>query len=93
MRRYEVACLFRQEEDTFNRGREMVKNELTGLGAVLSGEEDLGQRLLAYPVKKETRGHYLIYMVEMEPAQAHKIEDTLRLKTELLKVMVIKKDT
>ena len=32
-------------------------------------------------------------MVEMEPAQAHKIEDTLRLKTELLKVMVIKKDT
>lgn len=92
MRRYEVACLFRQEEDIYNRGREMVKEELTGLGAVITGEEDLGQRPLAYPVKKENRGHYLVYMVEMEPAQAHKIEDTLKLKTELLKVMVIKKE-
>lgn len=92
MRHYEVACVFRQEDDVYNRGREMVRNELVGLGAVITGEEDMGQRALAYPVKKETRGHYLVFVVEMEPDKAKKIEDTLRLKTELLKVMVVNKE-
>ncbi|MDR2588944.1 MAG: 30S ribosomal protein S6 [Spirochaetales bacterium] len=92
MRHYEVACVFRQEDDIFNRGKEMVKSELTGLGAVVTGEEDMGQRPLAYPVKRETRAHYLVFLADMEPAKARLIEDALKLKTELLKVMVVNKE-
>jgi small subunit ribosomal protein S6 len=92
MRHYEVACLFRAEDDVYNRGKEIVKTELTGLGAVITGEDDMGQRSLAYPVKKETRGHYLVFIADMEPAKAKLIEDTLKLKTELLKVMVVNKE-
>jgi len=92
MRHYEVACVFRGEDDVFQRGKEIVKNELIGLGAAITGEEDLGQRSLAYPVKKETRGHYLVFIADMEPDKAHQIEHILRLKTELLKVMVVNKD-
>jgi len=92
MRHYEVACVFRAEDEIFGRGKEIVKNELVGLGAILTGEEDMGQRMLAYPVKKETRGHYLVFMADMDPAKARLIEETLKLKTELLKVMVVVKD-
>lgn len=92
MRHYEVACVFRAEDEVYNRGREIVKNELVGLGAVITGEDDMGQRSLAYPVKKETRGHYLVFIAEMEPDKAKLIEDTLKLKTELLKVMVVNKE-
>jgi small subunit ribosomal protein S6 len=91
MRHYEVACVFRAEDEVFARGKEIVKNELTGLGAVFTGEDDLGQRALAYPVKKEARGHYLVFLVDMDPAKARLIEETLKLKTELLKVMVVNK--
>ena len=92
MRHYEVACVFRAEDDVYNRGKEIVKNELVELGAVITGEEDMGQRALAYPVKKETRGHYLVFITEMAPDKAKKIEDALKLKTELLKVMVVNKE-
>jgi small subunit ribosomal protein S6 len=92
MRHYEVACVFRAEDDMYNRGKEIVKNELTGLGAAITGEEDLGQRNLAYPVKKETRGHYLVFLADMEPAKAKLVEETLKLKQELLKVMVVNKE-
>lgn len=92
MRHYEVACVFHAEDEVYNRGREIVKNELVGLGAVITGEDDMGQRSLAYPVKKETRGHYLVFIAEMEPDKAKLIEDTLKLKTELLKVMVVNKE-
>ncbi|GAB4366922.1 MAG: 30S ribosomal protein S6 [Spirochaetales bacterium] len=92
MRSYEVACVFHGDDAVFNRGKETVKEELTKLGARISGEEDLGQRTLAYPIKKETRGHYWIYSVEMDPPQAKQIEHALRLTSELLRVLVIKKD-
>ena len=92
MRHYEVACVFHAEDDVFGRGKEIVKNELLGLGANITGEEDLGQRALAYPVKKETRGHYLVFMADMDPSKARLIEETLKLKTELLKVMVVNKE-
>ncbi len=92
MRSYEVACVFHGDDVVFNRGKEAVKAELTKLGAQILGEEDLGQRNLAYPIKKETRGHYWIYSVEMDPAKAKQIEHALRLTSELLRVLVIKKD-
>jgi small subunit ribosomal protein S6 len=92
MRHYEVACVFRGEDEIFHRGKEIVKNELIELGAVITGEEDMGQRSLAYSVKKETRGHYLVFITEMDPDKARQIEDKLKLKTELLKVMVVNKE-
>ena len=92
MRHYEVACVFRAEDEVFGRGKEIVRNELVGLGAIIAGEEDMGQRTLAYPVKKETRGHYLVFLADMDPAKARLIEEALKLKTELLKVMVVNKE-
>jgi small subunit ribosomal protein S6 len=92
MRKYEVACIFQGDDAVFNRGKEIVKAELEKLGAQFQGEDDLGQRTLAYPIKKETRGHYWVFTVTMDPDKAKQIEDTLKLTTELLKVMVIRKD-
>lgn len=92
MRTYEVACVFQGDDGVFTRGKELVKSELEKLGAQIIGEEDLGQRNLAYPIKRETRGHYWIYSVEMDPAKANQIEHALRLTSELLRVLVIKKD-
>ncbi len=92
MRTYEVACVFHGDDVVFNRGKEAVKAELIKLGAQILGEEDMGQRNLAYPIKKETRGHYWIYFVDMDPAKAKQIEHAVRLTSELLRVLVIKKD-
>ncbi|MFQ3619398.1 MAG: 30S ribosomal protein S6 [Spirochaetales bacterium] len=92
MRAYEVACVFHGEDATFNRGKELVKGELEKLGAKIIAEDDLGQRNLAYPIQKETRGHYWIYSVDMDPSKAKQIEQSLKLTNELLRVLVIRKD-
>jgi small subunit ribosomal protein S6 len=91
VRKYEVACVFHGEDDVYSRGKEMVKSELAQLGAVLTAEDDLGQRSLAYLVDKETRGHYHVFHVDMSPEKAKQIEHALKLKTELLKTMVVVK--
>jgi small subunit ribosomal protein S6 len=91
MRKYEVCCVFRAEDEVYGRGKETVKNELTQLGAALTAEDDLGARSLAYPLKKEIRGHYHVFHVDMAPEKARLIENALRLKAEILKTLVVVK--
>lgn len=92
MRTYEAMCVFRAEDEIFKRGKDVVREELQKLGATIVKEEDMGQRSLAYPIQDAHQAHYFYYVAEMEPSKAHLTEDALRLKTELLRFMMIRRD-
>ena len=85
-------CVFRADQEIFTAGVETVRNELTKLGATIEKEEDMGVRSLAFPIKKQMQAHYYYYVCAMDPENAHKTEDTLRLKDELLRFMMVRKD-
>jgi len=92
MRTYEAVCVFRPEEDAFSSGKDTVRQELTTLGGKIVKEDDMGQRTLAYPINKQTQGHYYLFVVEMEPEKAHQTEDTLKLKDELIRFLMVRQD-
>jgi small subunit ribosomal protein S6 len=93
MRTYEAMCVFRPEDEVFNRGKETVKSELLSLDGKILKEEDMGVRSLAYPIKQMNQAHYFYYEVEMDPEKAHQTENALKLKEELLRFMMIRKDS
>ena len=93
MRTYEAMCVFRADTDSFSRGRDAVRNELTKLDAKIVKEEDMGQRTLAYPIKNETQGHYFYFVAEMEPEKAHEAPKSVELLEELLRFMVVKQES
>ena len=93
MRTYEAMCVFRPEDETFTRGKDVVREELTKLDAKVIREEDMGLRTLAYPIQKTHQAHYFYFVVEMEPEKAHVTENALKLKTELLRFMMVKQET
>ncbi|HOV63023.1 MAG TPA: 30S ribosomal protein S6 [Spirochaetia bacterium] len=92
MRNYEVTAIFRQEEDAFNRGKELIKQELARVGAQISKEEDLGVRDLAYDIKKQPKGHYYYFELSLDPARLVEVDKTFRLTAELLKYLFVKKE-
>jgi small subunit ribosomal protein S6 len=92
LRKYEAMCVFRADPETFKQGVEAVREELKKAGAAIEREEDMGQRTLAYPIKKELQGHYFYFVVEVEPSVAHGIENEMRLKTELLRFMMVRQE-
>lgn len=92
MRQYEVLCLFRADEEQFRSGVEEIRAEIARANAQVVKEDDMGQRTLAYEVKKQTQGHYYLFVVEMEPESVRELERQLRLKAGLLKHMVVRKD-
>jgi len=92
MRNYEVVFIFRTEADAYNGGLEKVKEELKKAGANIVKEDDMGDRELAYQIKKESRGHYYRFDLELTPDSIVTIEKDLKLINEILKFMFVKKD-
>lgn len=92
MRTYEAMCVFQADAEVFKTGVEVVRQELVQLGANVSREEDMGLRTLAFPIDKHLQAHYFYFVCEMDPEKAHAVEDALRLKTELIRFMMVRRD-
>ena len=52
----------------------------------------MGDRLLAYPVRKNDRGHYILYVIESPPEPLKTISKTLKLRPEILKYLFVRQD-
>ncbi len=93
MRAYEFTTVFRVKEDGYANGLKAVKAILAEGGAAITTEEDGGDRPLAYLVRKEERGHYHFFDIEMDPTAMGKAENALKLETNLLKYLFVKKES
>jgi small subunit ribosomal protein S6 len=91
MRVYEAVLIFRTDSDLLAGGREFVKSLFSG-GCKVLKEEDMGDRLLAYQVKKSKRGFYVYYELEAEPETIHTLDKALKLRSEILKYLFIRKE-
>ena len=92
MKTFEGVVLFASEEAQYQAGREFLRKEFEGSGITLKKEEDMGDRLLAYPVKKNDRGHFVLYVVESAPEPLKALHKTLKLRPEILKYLFVRQD-
>ena len=92
MRTYEITFIFPEREEDFTSGKTFVTKELKKVKASIKKEDDMGERNLAYPVKKETRGHYFFFEVEMEPEKVAELDKSFKLQSSILKYLFIKKE-
>ncbi|MDA3956625.1 30S ribosomal protein S6 [Oceanispirochaeta sp.] len=92
MRSYEFTAVFRVKEDNYATGLKNVKEIFEKNGVTTLSEEDMGDRLLAYPVLKDERGHYHLLNIDADPAGILKIENALKLQTSLLRYLFVKKE-
>ncbi len=91
MRAYEAVLIFRTEGDQLAGGREFAKSLFSGNSCKIVKEEDMGDRLLAYQVKKSKRGFYVFYELQAEPDSIHVLEKALKLRGEILKYLFVRK--
>lgn len=92
MRTYEFTCIFRTDEDSFRKGKELVKAQFDKQSIKVLKEEDLGVKELAYEIKKETKGHYYYYELEASPETIAAMEKDYRLSNTFLKYLFVKKE-
>lgn len=90
MRQYELVAIFPSEDDLFRLGKEAVSAELAKVGAAEVKEEDMGDRQLAYTIRKRDRGHYILYTMSLAPQQVLPLERAFKLFPNLLKYLLVK---
>ncbi len=93
MTTYEAVVIFTSDEAQHQAGREFMKKELEGAGITIKKEEDMGDRLLAYPVRKNDRGRYVLYVVESPPEPLKALNRAMKLRPEILKYLFVRQET
>ena len=90
MRQYELTVIFPLEEDQHKAGREQVLADLAAHGVEIEKTDELGDRDLAYSIKKKTRGRYVLFTCKIDPAKLVHLDRSFKLNTNLLKYLFVK---
>ena len=90
MRNYEAMFVFLAEDELYKKGKTLVLEAFEKAGASVQKDEDMGSRNLAYPLGKETRGHYHYFEILANPESISEMSRATKLMDPVLKHLFIR---
>ena len=94
MNKYEVMFIVRpdMEEAEIKKTAESMKKVLTDGKAKVLEEKAMGQKELAYEIKKVNTGFYYLYVVEASKEAVSEFDRVARINENLLRHLIVKVD-
>lgn len=93
MRKYEIIFIVKSlEEEPTNNVIEKFEKLVAANGGKIDKEDRWGKKRLAYEIKKETEGYYVIFYVTCEPACVNECDRVMKITDEILKHMIVRSD-
>jgi len=92
MRRYELTVIFPMEEDQHRAGREQMLSDLSANGVEIEKTDELGDKALAYEVKKRKQGRYVLLVIKSDPSKIITLDRIFKLNANLLKYLFVRID-
>lgn len=87
---YLVAANYTEEE--LKPIRQHVISEIKKIGGEVTFDESFGKKKLAYPIKHNHQGYYLIAEFDAEAEKIKELDRQLRLTNEVLRHIIAKRD-
>lgn len=89
---YELVLILRSSIEEKNKERllELIKKTISP-GKIIE-TKDWGKRMLAYSIKKEKEGNYLLLTLESEGKEAVKLSEVLRPAEVVLRYLLVRKE-
>ncbi|HBG82089.1 TPA: 30S ribosomal protein S6 [candidate division CPR2 bacterium] len=89
MQRYELAYIIHPDlENTLDKVTDRVNKFVNSHGKVIM-EDIWGKRKLAYSIRKQNYGLYVILNMDLEPSAVSELEKLLRRTEEILRFMIL----
>lgn len=94
MNKYEMMFIVKAtlEEEATKAVAESLESVITSMKGEISESKDLGQKKLAYPIKKEITGHYYLVNFTADNETRDELDRKARLDEKVLRHMIIKLD-
>ncbi len=90
MRKYELVCIIQPDLDeaAFNGVIDRLKSWVSESGGTVDKVDIWGRRKLAYPIRKQRDGQYVLLNVSLEPTATSGLERNLRFQETILRHML-----
>jgi small subunit ribosomal protein S6 len=85
-----MMAVFPVEEDQREAGKQKLAADFEANGVVIEKTDDLGDRDLAYEVRKRRRARYVLYTIKAEAAKIAVLDKLFKLNANLLKYLFVK---
>jgi small subunit ribosomal protein S6 len=94
MHNYELVCVIHPDldETAFNGVVDKVKGWVTEAGGTLSKVDIWGRRRLAYSIRKQREGQYVLFEFQVEPTFSATLDRNIRYLEPVLRHMIISLD-
>lgn len=91
MRDYEVVFIIHPEleETALNETVDKVQGWITETGGAISKVDLWGKRKLAYPIRKQREGQYVLLQAQMEPSSCGALERNLRFLEPIMRFLIV----
>ena len=90
MKKYEIMYILKAnlEEGARKEVMEKLHAILTNNGGKVTNVNEWGLRDLAYPIKKESKGYYVVIKVECEPNATKEFDRKTKINSNVLRYLV-----
>jgi small subunit ribosomal protein S6 len=93
MNQYEVAVIFDPGlEVALDKATDRIEKIFKDNGGKIVTLDNWGKRKLAYPIKKNEHGIYLIYSVDLPGEKVQKVESSLNITEEVIRFLITRPD-
>ena len=93
MNKYEIMFILRSnEEEAIKTQVSELKAIITDMKGKIENEKEMGNRKLAYPIKKELNGYYYVMNVEANNEAIQEFDRKSRISENVLRHMIIRLD-
>jgi small subunit ribosomal protein S6 len=94
MRSYEVMFIAHPDLDdaSLNALVDRAKSWVTNAGGQVTQLDLWGRRRLAYPIRKQNEGQYVLMQTQMSPAATSEVERNMRLNEQVMRFQVVRTD-
>jgi small subunit ribosomal protein S6 len=89
---YELVFIFKPEltEDDFAKSLGKVNDLISKLGGIVNDTNQWGKRKLAYPIKRQIEGNYVLEKVQIKQAALKELDAGLKLMEDVLRYLFIR---
>ena len=93
MKKYEVMFIVNiANEEVIQAAVKLVQDTITRIGGTVVKVDEWGRRHLAYEVKHQNEGYYVIVDFEADPAQITELDRIIKIHEEIIRHIIVKQD-
>ncbi len=93
MKKYEVMFVVNvANEEVIQSAVKLIQDTIVRIGGTVVKVDEWGKRHLAYEVKHQNEGYYVVVDFEADPSQIAELDRIIKIHEEIIRHIIVKQD-